>query len=84
MKLQPYEKRTTKGSGGEVNYDQRPYLEYAYLLILQGESQSNEQPKKTFKKLLMRWHDQDPEDFEKKKPELENRVSAYGLDSWMK
>jgi hypothetical protein len=84
VKLQPYEKRTTKGSGGEVNYDQRPYLEYAYLLILQGESQSNEQPKKTFKKLLMRWHDQDPEDFEKKKPELENRVSAYGLDSWMK
>jgi SpoVK/Ycf46/Vps4 family AAA+-type ATPase len=83
VSLDSYKIRTSKSAGAKPDdYIQRAYLEYAFLLILKGETAEDDSAKKDFEALLQRWHEQDPEDYEKRQPDVRKRVMAYGL-KWM-
>jgi len=83
VSLDSYKRRTTKTSGPEPDdYVQRAYLEYAFLLVLKGETAEDGDAEKDFKDLLKRWEEQDPEDYQKRQPDVRKRVKAYGL-KWM-
>ena len=83
LSLEAYENRTKSApEKSEEEYVQRPYEEYASLLILKGES-GNVEGEESFLALVNRWCNDSPDDYQRKWQRIKRRAKEYGLESWV-